>query len=176
MDKRTFIKSLTVAGATLPFSLSSLAEHIARSEAHAPAANATTGVPAANAATGAPAPNAATPLTTNEEFWTTIRAHYRLKPDYINLENGYYNILPEQTLEAFIRHVREVNYEGAYYMRTVQYDRKKAVAARLATVAGCSPDELIITRNTTESLDIIISGYPWNPGDEAIMALQDIRA
>jgi len=157
MDKRTFLKSLTVAGASLPLSLAGLAEHIARYES----------VPAAHAATS---------LTTHEEFWSTIRAGYRLKPDYINLENGYYNILPEQTLEAFIRHVRVVNYEGAYYMRTVQYDRKKAVAARLAAISGCSPDELIITRNTTESLDMIIGGYPWNPGDEAIMAIQDYGA
>ena len=47
------------------------------------------------------------------------------------------------------------------------------MAAKLATVAGCSADELIITRNTTESLDLIISGLDWNAGDEAIMAEQD---
>ena len=152
MDKRTFIKNLTLASAGLPFSLSALAEHIGRYDS-----------PAAS-------------LAADEDFWTGIRSGYRLKPDYINLENGYYNILPEQTLEAFIRHVREVNYEGAYYMRTVQYERKQAVAARLATIGGCSPDELIITRNTTESLDMIIGGYPWNAGDEAIMALQDYGA
>ena len=61
-------------------------------------------------------------------------------------------------------------------MRTVQFERKKAVAARLAGLAGCSPDELVITRNTTESLDMIIGGYPWSDGDEAIMALQDYGA
>ncbi len=47
------------------------------------------------------------------------------------------------------------------------------MAAILAELAGCSPDELVITRNTTESLDMIISGYPWKQGDEAIMAYQD---
>ena len=61
-------------------------------------------------------------------------------------------------------------------MRTVQFDNKKAVAARLAVLAGCSADELVITRNTTESLDMIIGGYPWAAGDEAIMALQDYGA
>jgi selenocysteine lyase/cysteine desulfurase len=61
-------------------------------------------------------------------------------------------------------------------MRTVQFDNKKAVAAKLAVMAGCSPEELIITRNTTESLDMIIAGYPWKEGDEAIMAEQDYGA
>jgi selenocysteine lyase/cysteine desulfurase len=61
-------------------------------------------------------------------------------------------------------------------MRTVQFDNKKAMAVKLAGLAGCSPDELIITRNTTESLDMIIGGYPWKEGDEAIMAEQDYPA
>ena len=117
--------------------------------------------------------SSAAELAGNEDFWTGIRNGYKLKPDYINLENGYYNFLPESLLEDFISHVREVNYQGSYYMRTVQFDKKKNIAARLAAMAGCSPDELIITRNTTESLDMIIGGYHWSAGDEAVMAEQD---
>ncbi len=83
---------------------------------------------------------------------------------------------PQETLEHFINHVREVNYQGSYYMRTVQYDNKKATASRLATLLGCSADELVITRNTTESLDMIIGGFPWKEGDEAVMAEQDYGA
>jgi len=114
-----------------------------------------------------------TELARDEDFWDTIRKGYKLKPDYINLENGYYNFMPEQVLEKFIGHVREINYQGSYYMRTIQFDNKKAMAAKLAAVAGCSPEELIITRNTTESLDMIIGGLDWKPGDEAVMAEQD---
>jgi len=112
-------------------------------------------------------------LAKSEDFWLEIRKEYRLNPDIINLENGYYNIIPEPTLDKFIRHVRDVNYQGSYYMRTVQTDNKKAMAAKLAAIAGCPADELILTRNTTESLDIIIGGYPWKEGDEAVMAEQD---
>lgn len=108
-----------------------------------------------------------------QDFWEAVRAGYKLKPDYINLENGYYNLQPEELLENFISKVRMVNYEASYYMRTVQFDNKKAVAARLAKLVGCSPEELIITRNTTESLDMIIGGLHWNAGDEAVMAEQD---
>jgi selenocysteine lyase/cysteine desulfurase len=153
MDKRTFIKGMTLTGLTLPVGLLGMAERIGRF-AHRTAGE----------------------LADDEQFWSGIRGGYRLKPDYVNLENGYYNIQPGEILEAFIQHVREVNYEGAYYMRTVQFERKKAIAARLAALAGCSPEDLIITRNTTESLDMIIGGYPWKEGDEAIMAEQDYGA
>lgn len=107
------------------------------------------------------------------DFWERIRRDYTLKPDYINLENGYYNFIPNPTLNRYMEHIKFVNIEASYYMRTVQWDNKKRIAARLAKLVGCAPDELIITRNTTESLDMIIGGYPWEAGDEAIMAEQD---
>jgi selenocysteine lyase/cysteine desulfurase len=156
------MKSMTLAGLGLSFArpgdprpatLSDLSDHVDRHSGTAPAE-----------------------LAQNEEFWAGVRAQYNLKPDYANLENGYYNIQPTPVLEAFIRHVKEVNYEGAYYMRTVQFDRKKAIAARLATLGGCEAEELVITRNTTESLDMIIAGYPWKTGDEAVVAEQDYPA
>jgi selenocysteine lyase/cysteine desulfurase len=112
----------------------------------------------------------------DEDFWMRIRSGYRLKPDYINLENGYYCMMPQETLENYIHHLREMNYQASYYMRTVQWANKRSMQAKLAEVADCSPDELIITRNTTESLDLIISGYPWEEGDEAVMAEQDYGA
>jgi len=115
-------------------------------------------------------------LASDETFWEGIRNGYRLKPDYINLENGYYCFMPQETLENFIDHVREVNYQGSYYMRTVQFDNKKKVAAKLAELVGCPADELVITRNTTESLDMVIGGLDWKPGDEAVMAEQDYGA
>jgi selenocysteine lyase/cysteine desulfurase len=112
-------------------------------------------------------------VASDEDFWAAIRGGYKLKPDYINLENGYYCFLPQEILEHHINHIREVNYQGSYYMRTVQWDNKRKMAAKLAELAGCSPEELIITRNTTESLDMIIGGIHWKAGDEAVMAEQD---
>ena len=105
-----------------------------------------------------------------------MRAKFKLTPDYINLENGYYCFQPEEVLEAFIKNVRAINIEASHYMRTRQYDDKLRVRTRLAAMAGCSPDELIITRNTTESLDTVIAGFDWKPGDEAVMANQDYGA
>jgi selenocysteine lyase/cysteine desulfurase len=115
-------------------------------------------------------------LAADEDFWAGIRGGYRIKPDYINLENGYYCFLPQETLDKFIGHVRDINYQGSYYMRTVQFDNKKKAAARVAELLGCPDDEVILTRNTTESLDLVISGQDWKPGDEAVMAEQDYPA
>ena len=153
MDKRTFLKSATLVGIGGMLSLDGLSELFRSVSAVSDSE-----------------------LAEDEDFWATIRKGYRLKPDFINLENGYYNFLPEQVLDRFIEHVREINFQASYYMRTVQFENKKAMAAKLASIAGCPADEMIITRNTTESLNMIIGGLDWNPGDEAIMAEQDYPA
>lgn len=116
------------------------------------------------------------PQNNDEEFWKRIRQDYDLKPDYINLENGYYNFVPKPILNKYIAHIEKVNYEASYYMRTEQWENKNKAAARLANLVGCSDEELVITRNTTESLDLIIGGFPWKKGDEAIFAVQDYGA
>ena len=108
-----------------------------------------------------------------DDFWLEIRSDYKLKPDYINLENGYFSMMSQPVLEKYLTDVRMINTEASYYMRTVQFTNKQKVNDRLAELLGCSSDELIITRNTTESLDTIISGIDWKVGDQAVMAEQD---
>ena len=108
-----------------------------------------------------------------DDFWLQIRNDYKLKPDYINLENGYYSMMAQPVLENYLNDIRRVNLEGSYYMRTVQYEERQKIKEQLATLVGCDSTELIITRNTTESLDTIIAGYKWTSGDEALMAEQD---
>ena len=115
-------------------------------------------------------------LAEDEAFWVAVRAKFRLTPEYINLENGYYCFQSEEVLEQFIGHVRHVNYLGSRYMRTVKDEDKLRVRTKLAALAGCSSAELIITRNTTESLDTVIAGFNWDAGDEAVMANQDYGA
>jgi len=115
-------------------------------------------------------------LARQEDFWAGIRRQYLLTPDYVNLENGYYLLQSQPVLEAFIGHVRDINVQASHYMRTRQFEDKLAVRTRLAEMAGVPPDELVITRNTTESLDTVIGGFPWRAGDEAVMAEQDYGA
>ncbi|HEY2527254.1 MAG TPA: aminotransferase class V-fold PLP-dependent enzyme [Xanthobacteraceae bacterium] len=149
MDKRRFLSTAGGASIGLMFGSSLLAQHATK-------------------------PVAA--VAEDEAFWAAVRGQFRLTSDYINLENGYYCFQPQPVLEAFIDNVRSVNLEASHYMRTRQVDDKLRIRGRLAEFAGCSPEELIITRNTTESLDTVISGFDWRPGDEAVLANQDYGA
>jgi len=153
MNKREFLKNVSLAAVGLPFIRTSFSTSLNTLKHLSP-----------------------NQIATEENFWLQVRKDYSLKPDYINLESGYYNIIPNPTLNHMIDHARMVNYEGSYYMRTVQWDQKNAMAAKLAKVLGTSAKNLIITRNTTESLDMVIKGMKWKKGDEAVYAKQDYGA
>jgi len=153
MDKRSFLKNVGLMGLAAPLSFTHLQQVVAAVQHLDPA-----------------------DVAGDEDFWLKIRGDYELKPDYINLENGYYCFLPRQTMEHQIQHLRDVNYEGSYYMRTVQWENKQRVANKVAEIVGCTAEEVAITRNTTESLDLIIGGLNWKEGDEAVMAEQDYGA
>jgi len=109
----------------------------------------------------------------DDDLWKTIRNDYLLKKEYVNLENGYYCFIPQPTLNKHIDHIKKINLEGSFYMRNHRDKDNRATANRLSKLVNCESDELVITRNTTESLDLIISGFPWKKNDEAIFASQD---
>jgi len=151
ISKRQFLRSAAGAlAASATLSLGFLEHRFAQAAASAPAA-----------------------LAQDEPFWESIRRRYGVTRDFIQLENGYYSLAADPVLDAYIRHVREVNATSSFYMRTRQVDDKLAVRHELARLLGCADEELIITRNTTESLDTVIAGFDWKEGDEAVMAAQD---
>ncbi len=151
MDKRTFIKQLSALGISGTFPFMEVLGKSIQEFADVPE----------------------TILASNEDFWSRIRSGYRLNPDYINLENGYYCMMPQETLNTYLENVKEINFLASRYMRTVQLDNRNLARQELADMAGCSFDEMVITRNTTESLDLVIGGQEWKQGDEAIYAAQD---
>lgn len=153
MKKRDFLKNMSLAVLGAPFYGSAL-------------------VSCSNEAAKTPVDK----LASSEDFWLKVRQDYKLKPDYINLESGYYNIIPTPTLKALHKNIDMVNYEGSYYMRTVQFDNKRRMSEKLANIIGAKAQNIIITRNTTESLNMVIKGMDWKAGDEAVYAIQDYGA
>jgi selenocysteine lyase/cysteine desulfurase len=109
----------------------------------------------------------------DDDYWREIRKLFPAHPDYINLENGYSSPQPAPTYDAFLRHVAVVNGGVSFYMRRKKVDDLAAVKKQLAELAGCPADEIVITRNTTESLGTVIHGIDLAPGDEAVMCDQD---
>ncbi|MEU0486826.1 aminotransferase class V-fold PLP-dependent enzyme [Streptosporangium sp. NPDC006013] len=116
-------------------------------------------------------------LARDESFWGTVARQYRVSPDFINLENGYYGIMPEPVRQAYHRNVDQLNELNSHLLRTSYTDRATQVRKRIATVLGASHEEIALTRGGTEALQNLIGGYNrLRPGDAVMYADLDYHS
>ncbi|MCB0482582.1 MAG: aminotransferase class V-fold PLP-dependent enzyme [Flavobacteriales bacterium] len=112
-------------------------------------------------------------VTNDTDFWAWVQQSYTSSTGFINLNNGGVSPQPRQVQEAFKRYNDLSNEAPSYYMwRTLKKDLD-GVKEKLASLAGVSPDEIAINRNTTEALDTIINGLSLNKGDEIVLSKYD---
>ena len=110
----------------------------------------------------------------DEKYWHRIaRKYYNVASDYINLENGYFGVQSKPVLQAFQKNTARVNSELARFARKVYPEMSAAIKKELAGFLQVSDEEIIITRNATEALNIAIQGYPFSTGDEVLISQLD---
>ncbi len=80
---------------------------------------------------------------------------------------------PRVVHEAYKRYLDISNQSPAYHMWQVLEPNREAVRRKLAASAGCDPEELAITRNASEALQIAQLGIDLAPGDEVLTTNQD---
>ncbi|MBI5864151.1 MAG: aminotransferase class V-fold PLP-dependent enzyme [Planctomycetes bacterium] len=107
-------------------------------------------------------------LASDEDFWIQIQQAYTVDRSMINLNNGGVSPAPRVVQDAMRRHLEFANNAPAKNLWQIQDPQVENVRARVALVFGCSPEELAITRNASESLQICIYGIDLKPGDEVL--------
>ncbi|MEN9512078.1 MAG: hypothetical protein RLZZ370_1897 [Bacteroidota bacterium] len=109
----------------------------------------------------------------DEAFWNIVRTAFRREGDFINLENGYFSPQPEPVFQSTWKQAGHINATSSFFMRREQEQAIETARAALAEFLGVPAEELALTRNTTESLNTVIAGFPWKTGDEVIIGDQD---
>src|SRR5258708_3508572 len=93
-------------------------------------------------------------VAADEDFWREIREAFTLDRTIVNLNNGGVCPSPRVVHEAMKRYLDISNQAPAYYMWQVLEPNVETVRRRLAAAFGCDPEELAITRNASEALQI----------------------
>ncbi|MDA0637459.1 aminotransferase class V-fold PLP-dependent enzyme [Nonomuraea sp. MCN248] len=125
------------------------------------------------------APRGVTPgeLARDERFWAAVARQFRVSPDFVNLENGYYGIMPEPVKGAYHRNVDHLNELSSHLLRTTFKPRADEVRDRLAALLGVTRNEIALTRGGTEALQNLIAGYNrLRPGDAVMYADLDYHS
>src|SRR5687768_5426487 len=109
----------------------------------------------------------------DETYWREVQQAFTLDRTIINLNNGGCCPSPRVVHEAFKRYLDLSNQAPVYHMWQVLEPNIETVRRRLAAEFGCDPEELAITRNASEALQIAQLGLDLSPGDEVLTTNQD---
>jgi len=114
------------------------------------------------------------PAGSDKDYWAKVRSRFPIAENsLLNLNSGSAGSQSLQTQKAVIEFYRECN-SYPFYEKVIEWDpKRKEIIKSLASIIGVSNEEITITRNTTEGLNTIINGYPFEKGDEMIMASSD---
>jgi isopenicillin-N epimerase len=108
----------------------------------------------------------------NELYWREIQSAFTLDRTLINFNNGHHSPQPRVVLDAVKRYMDLENQAPVYYGGLIN-GNAETVRRRLAAEFGCDTEEMAITRNASESLQIAQNGIDLAPGDEVITTEQD---
>jgi isopenicillin-N epimerase len=112
-------------------------------------------------------------VAADEDYWSEIRNEFTIDRTVINLNNGHVSPAPRTVQEAMRRYLDYSNM-GPYHTMILELEKKVETARRrVAEVAGCDPEEIAITRNSSESLEIAQMGLDLKAGDEVLTTTQD---
>ncbi len=112
-------------------------------------------------------------VASDEDYWSIIQQAYNVYANIINLNNGGVSPSPRIVQEAVERYNKFANEAPSYFMWRILDQGREPLRLKLAELAGCSPEEIVINRNASEALNTIIHGLDLQPGDEVLGTKQD---
>jgi selenocysteine lyase/cysteine desulfurase len=109
----------------------------------------------------------------DEDYWAVIENSFTVTRGIINLNNGGVSPSPRIVTEALVRYTWQQEDATAYTMWQLLEPQSETIRTGLAEMFGCDAEEIAITRNASESLEILLMGMDFKPGDEILTTTQD---
>jgi selenocysteine lyase/cysteine desulfurase len=112
-------------------------------------------------------------VAADEDYWFEIRRAFTVDPNEINLNSGSVSPAPRVVQEAVAHYQTITNMSPSLWVDEMLGPHRELVRGRLAEMAGADVEEIAVTRNTSESLQIVQLGMDLSPGDEILLTTQD---
>lgn len=109
----------------------------------------------------------------DEDFWFHIQQAFSVTRGIMNLNNGGVSPSPRLVTEALVRYQWQQEDVTAYTMWQILEPQVETIRTGLAELFGCEREEIAVTRNASESLEILLMGMNLKSGDEILTTTQD---
>lgn len=108
----------------------------------------------------------------DEQYWGVIAQAFAISRRTLNLNSGWTSPSPKMVTEAFVRYKHQEDATSSTMWQMLE-PQAETIRAGLAGLFGCDADEIAVTRNASESLQILLFGLDIRSGDEVIATTQD---
>lgn len=113
------------------------------------------------------------PVSGEMSDWSDVQRAFTVDRSLVNLNNGGVSPSPAWVQEAMARHLAYSNACPPYTMWEVLGPQREGVRERMARQWGVEPNEIALTRNASEGLQICQLGFDLDAGDEVLTTTQD---
>ncbi len=107
--------------------------------------------------------------TDDEGFWQLIREQFAIRSGFTLMNAANLCPSPFPVSDAVVRHTRDIDGDASFQNRAKFDDMYERASESLAHYMGADADEVVITRNTTEGNNVVVSGTDLRPGDEVVL-------
>lgn len=112
-------------------------------------------------------------IASDESFWMQVQEAFTVDRSLVNLNNGGVSPAPASVQAAMKRYLDFSNQAPVYNMWEILEPQREGVRQRVARDFGCDTEEIALTRNASESLQICQLGIDLEPGDEVLTTTHD---
>ena len=116
-----------------------------------------------------PAPLQETPKRPDEKFWLSVREQFLMPPELGVLNAANLCPSPAPVLEAMYRSTKDIDGDPSFDNRQKMSAGKENTRRLVASFLGVTPEEIVLTRNTSEANNMVSSGLDLTPGDSVII-------
>jgi selenocysteine lyase/cysteine desulfurase len=116
-----------------------------------------------------PAPLQQTPEHPDEKFWLSVREQFLMPPSLGVLNAANLCPSPAPVLEAMYRSTKDIDADPSFDNRQKMSEGKERTRRLVAEFLRVTPEEIVLTRNTSEANNMVSSGLDLKAGDEVLV-------
>ena len=116
-----------------------------------------------------PAPLAQTPAQPDERFWLSVREQFLMPRDLGVMNAANLCPSPAPVLDAMYRSTKDMDGDPSFENRAKMSTGKEEARRLLARFLRVTPEEIVLTRNTSEANNMVSSGLDLKAGDEVVI-------
>jgi selenocysteine lyase/cysteine desulfurase len=104
-----------------------------------------------------------------ERYWRLVKKQFMIRENLIMMNAANLCPAPYPVQQKIFELMRDIDRDPSYNNRGKYYEMLEISRNALADYLGASPDEIAITRNTSEGNNTVINGLTFHPGDQVVI-------